>query len=156
VSYQQGPFSGGGGSTAESPGKGRGGARRGRRSLLRDFEELLEHFPKQLVVAAKSKTAEPRHDMTTRIAIRGFSVHSRIYKWAAPQFMYLHRNATQRFEAFGPEAVSFAAFAFGYMLGLALENKIDTAEFKAGEIHLEQFVMLHLVGIRQGWREGWG
>src|SRR5687768_6755591 len=91
------------------------------RVLLDDFERLAGEFADHVLAARKLKVTDPKHDALIRVALRGFSLTSKVFKWDAPHFLYIRRYAKLRYEAMGDGPLLFFCLAAGYALGLAEE-----------------------------------
>lgn len=124
------------------------------RNLLADYESLLEDFPHHIHAARKLKITDPKHDAVIRMALRGFSLTSKVYKWDAAHFLYVRRRAAQHYESLGDAPLLFFALGAGYALGLAAELQLTKPEFRAAEAHLDDTIRLHLAAIRQGLAAG--
>jgi hypothetical protein len=129
----------------------RAAALRGRkpRVLLDDFEKLLDDFPDHVRAARKLKVTDPKHDALIRMALRGFALTSRVYKWHAPHFTYVKRRAAPTYEGLGDAALLFYCLAAGYTLGLAQEEHLSKPEFKAAEDHLDSVIRLNLPRLKE-------
>lgn len=147
---------------AESSGKGGRLTRRERaallagrppRVLLDDFEKLVEEYAGHIVAARRLKVTDPKHDALIRVALRGFSLTSKVFKWDAPHFAYVKRRALGHYEAMGDGANLFFCLAAGYMLGLAQEEQITKAEFKAAEVHLDGVIRLNVGKLKEALAE---
>lgn len=124
------------------------------RNLIGDFERLVTEFPEHVHAARKLKVTDPKHDAVIRMALRGFSLTSKVYKWDAPHFVYVRRRAAQHYEALGDAPLLFFALAAGYALGLAAELELTKAEFRAAEAHLDDTIRLQLPALRSGLMAG--
>lgn len=123
------------------------------RNLLDDFERLLEEFADHVLAARKLKVTDPKHDAQVRVALRGFSLTSRVFKWDAPHFAYVKRRAKQHYEGIGDGPMLFFCLGAGYALGLAEEDGLTKAEFRAAEDHLDGVIRLNLARIKAGFAE---
>lgn len=128
-------------------------ANRARRVLIDDFEKLVDDFPAQVRAARKIKATDPKHDALIRVAIRGFTLTSKVYKWDAQHFAYVKRRARLHFEGLGDGPMLFFCLAAGYLMGLAQEGKIIKPEFKAAEHQLDDVIRLNLQRLRDGLAE---
>jgi hypothetical protein len=125
-------------------------AQRQRRILIDDFERLVEEFPDQIRAARKIRPTDPKHDALIRVAIRGFTLTSKVYKWDAQHFAYVKRRARLHFEGLGDGPMLFFCLAAGYLMGLAQEGGIIKPEFKAAEVQLDDIIQLNLQRLKDG------
>jgi hypothetical protein len=125
-------------------------AQRQRRILIDDFERLVEEFPDQIRAARKIRPTDPKHDALIRVAIRGFTLTSKVYKWDAQHFAYVKRRARLHFEGLGDGPMLFFCLAAGYLMGLAQEGGIIKPEFKAAEVQLDDIIRLNLQRLKDG------
>lgn len=123
------------------------------RVLLDDFEGLLDSFADHVLAARKLKVTDPKHDALVRVALRGFSLTSKIFKWDAPHFAYIKRRAKQHYEAMGDGPLLFFCLAAGYALGLGEEDQLTKHEFKVAQDHLDGVIRLNLLKIKAGFEE---
>jgi hypothetical protein len=125
-------------------------AQRQRRILIDDFERLVEEFPDQIRAARKIRPTDPKHDALIRVAIRGFTLTSKVYKWDAQHYAYVKRRARLHFEGLGDGPMLFFCLAAGYLMGLAQEGGIIKPEFKAAEVQLDDIIRLNLQRLKDG------
>jgi hypothetical protein len=123
------------------------------RVLLDDYEKLVEDFARHVVAARRLKVSDPKHDALIRVALRGFSLTSKVFKWDAPHFAYVKRRALHHYEPMGDGPNLFFCLAAGYTLGLAQEDQITKAEFKAAETHLDGVIRLNIPKLKAGLAE---
>lgn len=120
------------------------------RNLIADFERLVAEFPGHVHAARKLKVTDPKHDAVIRMALRGFSLTSKVYKWDAAHFAYVRRRALQHYESLGEAPLLFFGLAAGYALGLAAELELTKAEFRVAETHLDDTIRLQMPALRSG------
>jgi hypothetical protein len=104
--------------------------------ILEQLDSLVPTFKRDVDFAGQLQSPNSEDDLAMRVAIVGFSYHASTEQWGIDHYNFVKRRidpefALENLSDYEPMSASirlFAAFCFGYVLGLYEADKVTDHE----------------------------